>query len=60
LSDQFKPKNSNFEQRLIDSFNRQTAMKTVGASIMQVSAGEVSIQFPFHPDLTQQHGFIHA
>jgi len=35
-------------------------MKTVGASIMQVSAGEVSIQFPFDPDLTQQHGFIHA
>ena len=35
-------------------------MKTVGASIMKVSAGEVSIQFPFDPDLTQQHGFIHA
>ena len=35
-------------------------MKTVGASIIKVSAGEVSIQFPFDPDLTQQHGFIHA
>ena len=45
---------------MIDSFDRQTAMKTVGASIMKVSAGEVSIQFPFDPDLTQQHGFIHA
>jgi len=45
---------------VIDSFDRQTAMKTVGASIMKVSAGEVSIQFPFDPDLTQQHGFIHA
>jgi uncharacterized protein (TIGR00369 family) len=60
LSHQFKPKDSNFEQRVIDSFDRQTAMKTVGASIMKVSAGEVSIQFPFDPDLTQQHGFIHA
>jgi len=35
-------------------------MKTVGASIMRVSAGEVSIQLPFDPDLTQQHGFIHS
>jgi uncharacterized protein (TIGR00369 family) len=60
LSDQIKPKNPNFEQRVIDSFNRQTVMKTVGASIMKVSAGEVSIQFPFDPGLTQQHGFIHA
>jgi hypothetical protein len=37
LSDQFKPKSLNFEQRVVDSFNRQTAMKTVGASIMQVT-----------------------
>ncbi len=35
-------------------------MKTVGASIMKISAGEVVIQFPYDPDLTQQHGFIHA
>ncbi|MFB3059231.1 MAG: PaaI family thioesterase [Gammaproteobacteria bacterium] len=60
MPDQFKPKSANFEQRVIDSFDRQTAMKTVGASIIKVSAGEVSIQFPFDPDLTQQHGFIHA
>jgi len=60
LSDQFKPISSNFEQRVVDSFNRQTAMKTVGASIMQVSPGKVTIQFGFDPALTQQHGFIHA
>ncbi len=35
-------------------------MKTVGASIMKVGAGKVTIQFPFDPGLTQQHGFIHA
>ncbi len=35
-------------------------MNTVGASIMKVCAGEVSIRFPFNQDLTQQHGFIHA
>lgn len=45
---------------MIDSFDRQSAMKTVGASIIKVSAGEVSIQFRFDPDLTQQHGYIHA
>ena len=35
-------------------------MKTVGASIMQVSPGKVAIQFGFDSALTQQHGFIHA
>ncbi len=35
-------------------------MKTVGASLIRVTPGEVVIEFPFDSKLTQQHGFIHA
>lgn len=56
----FKPANPNFEQRVADSFNQQNVMKTVGASILRVKAGEVTLRFPFDSALTQQHGFIHA
>jgi uncharacterized protein (TIGR00369 family) len=60
LSDQFKAKNPDFENRVSDSFNRQQAMQTVGASLTRVAPGEVVIEFPFDSKLTQQHGFIHA
>ncbi len=60
MSGQFKPKNSDFEQRVVDSFNRQNAMQTVGASLTRIAPGEVVIEFPFDSKLTQQHGFIHA
>jgi uncharacterized protein (TIGR00369 family) len=60
LSDQLKAKNPDFEKRVSDSFNRQNAMQTVGASLTRVAPGEVVIEFPFDAKLTQQHGFIHA
>jgi uncharacterized protein (TIGR00369 family) len=48
------------EKRVKDSFARQTAMATIGASITRVEQGEVTIELPFRSDLTQQHGFLHA
>ena len=48
------------EKRIRDSFARQTAMATIGASITRVEKGEVTIEIPFRSDLTQQHGFLHA
>jgi uncharacterized protein (TIGR00369 family) len=48
------------ERRCRDSFRRQQAMTTVGASMLSVAAGEVEIVMPFSEQLTQQHGFIHA
>ena len=56
----FEPKDINFETRVADSFERQNAMKTLGATLTCVAAGEVSIGFDFDPKLTQQHGFIHG
>lgn len=46
--------------RVRDSFARQIAMATLGATLARVADGEVDIALPFRADLTQQHGFLHA
>jgi uncharacterized protein (TIGR00369 family) len=48
------------EKRCRDSFARQQAMLTIGASMLSVAAGEVELAMPFSEKLTQQHGFVHA
>lgn len=48
------------ERRCRDSFQRQQAMTTIGATIQSMAAGEVGLVMPFSERLTQQHGFIHA
>jgi uncharacterized protein (TIGR00369 family) len=48
------------ERRCRDSFVRQKAMATIGASVHAVRAGEVELLMPFSAGLTQQHGFVHA
>ncbi len=48
------------EARCRNSFAAQQAMTTIGASVLSVTAGEVEIEMPFSPRLTQQHGFIHG
>jgi uncharacterized protein (TIGR00369 family) len=48
------------EKRCRDSFGRQPAMTTIGASVRMVDAGSVELEMPFSDKLTQQHGFIHA
>jgi uncharacterized protein (TIGR00369 family) len=48
------------ERRCRDSFARQQAMTTIGASVLSLAAGEVALMMPFSENLTQQHGFIHA
>lgn len=52
--------NSNFEKAVRASFAKQTFLKTIGAELIRVSAGEVEIELPFRSDLCQQHGFLHA
>ena len=49
-----------FEARVRDSFARQIARATLGATLSRVEAGAVDIALPFRHDLTQQHGFLHA
>jgi uncharacterized protein (TIGR00369 family) len=55
-----EPRNPRFEQAVRDSFAAQYLMATIGARLARVVAGEIEIRVPFRPDLTQQHGFLHA
>lgn len=56
----FEPQTKEFESRVRRSFARQRLMTTIGAEIVHVAPGEVSIELPFRDDLTQQNGYIHA
>jgi uncharacterized protein (TIGR00369 family) len=47
-------------RRISDSFNAQGLMKTLGARLALVSAGEVHIALPYAAALSQQRGYVHA
>ena len=49
-----------FAQRVRDSFARQAVMATLGAQLDTVEPGRVVIRMHHRPELTQQHGFLHA
>ncbi|WP_336057678.1 PaaI family thioesterase [Nitratireductor sp. CH_MIT9313-5] len=51
---------ADFEARVRASFERQKAMKTLGAELTSVTPGTVEIEMPHNGDFTQQHGFLHA
>lgn len=56
----FDPIDPDFESAVRASFERLTLMKTIGATLERVSAGEVEIVLPSRDDLTQHHGFMAA
>jgi len=56
----FTPKDPHYEQRVRASFERQAAMKTIGAFLAQIEPGRVMVELPYSQALTQQHGFLHA
>ena len=56
----FEPRCADFALRVRESFARQGAMQTLGASLGLVEPGAVDIELPWAPALTQQHGFLHA
>jgi len=56
----FTPRCSDFEQRVRESFGRQTIMELLGAELASVTPGRVTIVLPYRSDLCQQHGFFHA
>ncbi|WBY00438.1 PaaI family thioesterase [Ramlibacter tataouinensis] len=56
----FKAPDPDFEARVRASFARQSAMETIGARMVRAEAGEVEIQLPWAPHVTQQHGFLHG
>jgi len=46
--------------RITDSFNAQGLMTTLGAKLTRIEDGEVSIALAPRPEISQQHGYIHA
>jgi len=55
-----QPADPGYDQRTRDSFARQNAMQTLGATLESVAPGRVTITMAHRDTLTQQHGFIHA
>jgi uncharacterized protein (TIGR00369 family) len=54
------PADPAYAQRVRDSYARQAVMRTLGASLDVVEPGHVVIAMHHRPELTQQHGFVHA
>ena len=54
------PADTDFAQRVRDSFGRQAVMATLGAALETVEPGRVVLAMQHRPELTQQHGFLHA
>ena len=55
-----QPADAKFDQRVRDSFARQSIMGLIGAELTRVEPGLVEILLPYREDLCQQHGFFHA
>ncbi|MGD9803365.1 MAG: PaaI family thioesterase [Hyphomicrobiaceae bacterium] len=53
-------KNSFTDDRVRASFAKQGLMKTLGAELVKVGTGEVEIALRPRPEISQQHGFVHA
>lgn len=54
------PKDPRYEEKVRDSFRRQSHMTTLGASIAFLAPGEVHLSLPFADRFCQQNGFMHA
>ncbi|MGW8488307.1 PaaI family thioesterase [Streptomyces sp. NPDC055886] len=48
------------QKRIRDSFDRQGLMAHLGARLTHIGPGRVHIVLPARPEVTQQHGYIHA
>lgn len=48
------------DERVRSSFAKQGLMQTLGAKLVSVVPGEVEIVLVPKPEISQQHGFVHA
>ncbi len=55
-----QPPDPHFAERVRASFQQQTVMAAIGASVRSVTPGAVEIELPYRADLCQQDGFLHA
>ncbi|GHD58984.1 thioesterase [Thalassobaculum fulvum] len=52
--------NPTFAERVAGSFARQAFMGLLDARLAAVEPGACTIELPFRPELSQQHGFFHG
>ena len=55
-----EPATPDVQARVRASFERQGLMSLLGARLTRIAAGQVHIELPSRPEVTQQHGYIHA
>ncbi|MBA1148815.1 PaaI family thioesterase [Ectothiorhodospiraceae bacterium WFHF3C12] len=55
-----KPLSAAIDRKVRDSFNRQSFMQTLGASIVELGEGWCALVLDRREDLLQQHGYLHA
>ncbi len=55
-----KPASPEVEKSVRDSFGKQGLMGTIGAWLVEVTAGQVTIELPFSPRIAQQQGLFHG
>ena len=60
MAENFKALDPEWERKIRASFKRQGFMNYLHAEIVQAVPGSLTIEVPFRPELTQQHGFFHA
>jgi uncharacterized protein (TIGR00369 family) len=57
---QFEARASNFKERVLASFGKQSFLEMLGGEITHIAPGEVDITLTARDGLQQQHGFFHA
>lgn len=60
MTTQLRAADPDFAARVAASFDRQPAMRLIGATLDAVEAGRVVIGLAHRTEITQQHGFVHA
>jgi len=56
----FEPAFAGYAERVRASFARQGAMALIGASLAEVAPGFCAIALAPRPEISQQHGYVHA
>jgi len=57
---EFQPAIAGFAARVIESFARQGAMTLIGAQLVDIAPGYCALAVAPRPEISQQHGFVHA
>ncbi len=55
-----EPRNPSYKEDVRNSFAQQAMMHLIGAELTLVEPGIVEISISYRPDITQQHGYLHA